>query len=226
MAEERGQQARGVRAEMLAGSRRAKDDEPVGEDIRTALGTWSLEDGQPVEYRKSLLDSDDEEEMRALPEEEQRLARRTKVLRRYVPTQAVVKRPAAVEESNVAMRTWLGVSEVAARAPDVWKGKWGHDRGKKATVVTSGSKKKGAKRPGQGTLAGWVVRTPKDGDGPQGKREEEARRDAVFPGGPGGEETESERDRRGAQATVEGAWVQEMWALCNGGTSQGTRRRC
>ena len=51
-----------------------------------------------------MLDSDDKEEMRALPEEEQRLARQTKVLRRYVPTQAVVKRPAAVEESNVAMR--------------------------------------------------------------------------------------------------------------------------
>ena len=43
----------------------------------------------------------------------------------------------------------------------------------------------------------------------QGKREVEDRRDAVFPGGRGGEETESERDKRGAQATqvsVEGAW--------------------
>ena len=161
MAEKRGQQARGVRAEMLAGLRRAKDNGPVGEDIRTALGTWPLEDDQPVEYRKRVLDSDDEEEMRALPEEEQRLARRTKVLRRYVPTQAVVKRPAAVEESNVAMRAWL-VSEGAARAPDEGKGKWGHDSGKRATAVTSGSKKNEAKRPGQGTLAGWVARTPKD----------------------------------------------------------------
>ena len=51
--------------------------------------------------RKRVLDSDDEEEIRALPEEEQGLARRTKVLRRYVPIQAVVKRPAAVEESNL-----------------------------------------------------------------------------------------------------------------------------
>ena len=74
MAEKRGQQARGVRAEMFAGSRRAKDDGPVGEDIRTALGTWPLEEGQPVDYRKRVLDSDDEEEMLALPEEEQRLA--------------------------------------------------------------------------------------------------------------------------------------------------------
>ena len=43
MAEKRGRQSRGVRAELLAGSRRAKDDGPVGKDIRTALGTWSLE---------------------------------------------------------------------------------------------------------------------------------------------------------------------------------------
>ena len=39
MAEKRGRQSRGVRAEMVAGSRRAKDDGPVGEGIRTALGT-------------------------------------------------------------------------------------------------------------------------------------------------------------------------------------------
>ena len=68
-----------------------------------------------MECRKRELDSDDEEELRAFPKEEQRLSRRTKVLRWYVPTQTVVKRPAAVEESNVAMRAWLGVSEGAAR---------------------------------------------------------------------------------------------------------------
>ena len=56
MAEKRGQQARGVRAELSAGSRRAKDDGPVGEDIRSALGTWPLEDGHPVEYRKRNRD--------------------------------------------------------------------------------------------------------------------------------------------------------------------------
>ena len=201
MAEKRGQQARGVWAETFAGSRRAKDDGPVGEDIRTALGTWPLEEGQPVDYRKRVLDSDDEEEMRVLPEEEQRLARRTKVLRRYVPTQAVVKRPAVVEESNVAMRAWLGVSEGAATAPEVGKSKRGLVRGKGAPEVTSGSKKKGVKRSGQGFLAGWVVRTPKDEVGAQGKREEWDPRDASSPGWPEGEEIRSERDRRGVQAT-------------------------
>ena len=143
MAEKRGQQARGVRAEKFAGSRRAKDDGPVGEDIRSALGTWPLEGGQPVEYRKRVLDSDEEKEIRALLEEEQGLARRTKVLRRYVPTQAVVKRPAVVEESNVAMRAWLGVDEGAAKAPDVRKSERGCIRGKGAPAVASGSKKKG-----------------------------------------------------------------------------------
>ena len=61
MAKKRGQQSRGARAEMAAGSRRAKDDIPVGEDIRTALGTWPMKNGQPVEYRKRVLDSDGEE---------------------------------------------------------------------------------------------------------------------------------------------------------------------
>ena len=58
----------------------------MGEDFRSALGTWPMENGQPVEYRKRMLDSDDDEEIRDLPEKEQRLARRTKVLRRYAPT--------------------------------------------------------------------------------------------------------------------------------------------
>ena len=64
---------------MVAGLRRAKDEDPVGEDIRSALGTWSMENGQPVEYRKRMLDSDDDEEIRDLPEKDQRLARRTKI---------------------------------------------------------------------------------------------------------------------------------------------------
>ena len=98
--------------------------------------------------------------MRELPEEEQQLARQTKMLKRYAPSQAVVKRLAVVEESNVAMRAWLGV----AKAPGI-KGRRDPDRGKKAAAVTSGTKRKGAKRPGQGTLASWVVRTPKDDDG-------------------------------------------------------------
>ena len=148
MAEKRGQQARGIRAEKFAGSRRAKDDGPVGEDIRSALGTWPLEEGQPVEYRKRVLDSDDDEEIRALPEEEQGLARRTKVLRRYVPTQVVVKRPAVVEESNVAMRAWLGVGEGAAAVSAVGKGKRSLVRGKGAPAVASGSAKKGGKADG------------------------------------------------------------------------------
>ena len=204
MAEKRGQQARGVRAEMLAGSRRAKDDGPVGEDIRTALGTWPLEEGiQPVEYRKRVLDSDDDEEIRALPEEEQGIARPTKVLRRYVPIQAVVKRPAAAEESNVAIRAWLGAIEGAAKAPDVGKSKRGCVRGKGAPAVAKGSKKKWVKRSGQGSLAGWVVRTPKDGVGAQGKREEGDLRDAHSPGVLEGGERGSEREQRGAQATQE-----------------------
>ena len=135
----------------------------MGEDIRTALGTWPIENEQPVKYRKRVLDSDDEEEMRELPEEEQRLARLTKVLRRYVPSQAVVKRSAVVEESNVAMRAWLGVNEGVAKAPGV-KGRRGPDRGKRTIAVTSGTKRKEAKRSGLGTLVGWVVKAPKDGD--------------------------------------------------------------
>ena len=79
MAEKRGRQSRGVRAEMVAGLRRAKDEDPVGEDIRSAHGTWPMENGQPVEYRKRMLDSDDDEEIRDLPEKDQRLARRTKI---------------------------------------------------------------------------------------------------------------------------------------------------
>ena len=49
MAEKRGRQSRDALAEMIAGSRRAKDDGLVGEVIRAALGTWPLEDDQPVE---------------------------------------------------------------------------------------------------------------------------------------------------------------------------------
>ena len=71
---------KGVRAEVVAGTRRVKDDGPAGEDIRSALGTWLMENGQPAEYRKRVLDSDNDEEIRDLPEEEQRLVRRTKVL--------------------------------------------------------------------------------------------------------------------------------------------------
>lgn len=55
-----------------------------------------------------MLDSDDEEELRALPEEEQRLTRRTKAPRRYAPSQTVVKGPSVVEESNVAMLRMVG----------------------------------------------------------------------------------------------------------------------
>lgn len=84
---------------MVEDSRRAKDDGLMGEDIRSALGIWPTENGQPVEYRKRVLDSDDEKE---LPEEEQRLARCTKALRRYAPSQTVAKRPSVVEESNAA----------------------------------------------------------------------------------------------------------------------------
>ena len=202
MAEKRGQQARGVRAEMFAGSRRAKDDDPVGEDIRSALGTWPLEEGQPVEYRKRVLDSDDVEEIRALPEEEQGLARRTKVLRRYVPIQAVVKRPVAVEESNVAIRAWLGAGEGAAKASNVGKSKRGCVRGKGAAAVTRVPKKKGVKQSGQGSLAGWVVRTPKEGVGVLGKREEGDLLDAPSPGVPEGEERDSDREQRGVYSTL------------------------
>ena len=52
--------------------------------------------------------SDDDEEMRDLLEEEQSLAQRSKVLRRYVPSQPVAKQH-VVEESNVAICAWLGV---------------------------------------------------------------------------------------------------------------------
>ena len=41
------------------------------------------------------------------------------MLRWYAPSQAVVKRPAVVEESNVAMRAWLGVHEGVAKAPGI-----------------------------------------------------------------------------------------------------------
>ena len=74
----------------------------MGEDIRSALGIWPTENGQPVECRRRVLDSDDEKEMRDLQEEEQRLARRSKVLRRHVPLQPGAKRP-VVEESNAAI---------------------------------------------------------------------------------------------------------------------------
>ena len=43
MAGKRGRQSRGVRVELVAGSRRAKDDGPVDEDIRSALGNWPME---------------------------------------------------------------------------------------------------------------------------------------------------------------------------------------
>ena len=95
-----------------------------------------------MEYRKRVLDSNDEE-IRALPQEEQGLTRRTKVLRRHVPTQAVVKRPVVVEESNVAMRAWLGVSEGTAKAPDVGKGKRGLARGKVRQRSQEGQRKRG-----------------------------------------------------------------------------------
>ena len=131
MADKRGRLSRGLREEMVAGSRRAKEYGPVGEDIRTALGTWPLENGQPVEYRKRVLDSDEEEQMRDHPEEEQRLSRRAKVLKRYVPSQAVAKRPAVVEESNMAIRAWLGVNEGVERAPGTAKSKRGLDRDKR-----------------------------------------------------------------------------------------------
>ena len=98
-----------------------------------------------------------------------------------------------VEESNVAMRAWLGVNEGVA------KGRRGSDRGKRVTAVTSGTKLKGAKGSGQGTLAGWVVRAPKDGDGVQGKHAERGHWDAeLTPGGSGGE---AERDRLEDQAS-------------------------
>ena len=154
-----------------------------------------------MEYRKRVLDSGDEEEIRALPEEDQGLARRTKVLRRYGPIQAVVKRPAAVEESNVAIRAWLGAGEGAAKATDVGKSKRGCVKGKGALAAASGSKKKGVKRSGQGSLAGWVVRTPKVGVDAQGKRGEGDLRDAHSPDVLEGEEKGSEREQRGDQAT-------------------------
>ena len=122
------------------------------------------------------------------------------MLRRYVPTQAVVKRP-VVEESNVAMRAWLGVGEGAATAPDVGKVKRGLAKGKGAAAVPSGSKKKGVKRSGQGSLAGWVIRTPKDGYGGQGKREEGELRDASSPDVLEGEELGLEREQQGVQVT-------------------------
>ena len=124
-------------------------------------------------------------------------------MRRYVPIQAVVKRPAAVEESNVAIRAWLGAGEGAAKAPNVGKSKRGCARGKGATAVASGSKKKGVKQSGQGSLVGWVVRTPKDGVGAKGKREEGDLRGAPSPGVLEGEERGSEREQRGVQATLE-----------------------
>ena len=70
ISEKRGRQARSVRAEVVAGSRRVKDDGPVGKDIRSALGIWPTENGQLVEYRKQMLDSDEKEEIRHVPEEE------------------------------------------------------------------------------------------------------------------------------------------------------------
>ena len=93
-----------------------------------------MESGQPVEYRKRVLDSDDEEEIRDLPEEEQRLARRTKVQRWYVPSQTVVKRPVTLEESNVAMCAWLGVHAGVAKVTGV-KGRRDADSGKGTAAV-------------------------------------------------------------------------------------------
>ena len=55
-----------------------------------------------------MLDSDDEEEMRDLPEEEERLTRSSKVLRRYVLSHPVVIRPVVVER-DVIISARLGV---------------------------------------------------------------------------------------------------------------------
>ena len=70
------------------------------------------------------------------------------MLRRHVPSQTVVKRSAKIEESNEAMCTRLGMHVGVAKVPGV-KGRRDPDRGKRAAVVTSGTKRKGAKRTGQ-----------------------------------------------------------------------------
>ena len=61
-----------------------------------------------MEYRKRVLDSDDQEEMRDLPEEEQRLTRGSEVFRRYIPSQPVVIRH-VVKERDVIICARLGV---------------------------------------------------------------------------------------------------------------------
>ena len=55
-----------------------------------------------MEYRKWELDSDDEDEMRDL-QEERSLARRAKVLRQYIPSQPVVKRPVVEQRGNLCL---------------------------------------------------------------------------------------------------------------------------
>lgn len=40
----------------------------MGKNIRSSLGIWPTETGQPLECRKRVLNSDEEEEIRNLPE--------------------------------------------------------------------------------------------------------------------------------------------------------------
>ena len=65
------------------------------------------------------------------------------MLRRYVPSQAVVKRPAVVEESNVALRAWLGVRAGVSRATGTIRSGQEPVSGKWAAAVTSGTRERG-----------------------------------------------------------------------------------
>ena len=59
----------------------------------------------------------------------------------------------------MAIFAWLGVHAGVAKVICV-KGGQEPVGGKRAVAVTSGTKGKGSKRTGQGTLAGWVAKTP------------------------------------------------------------------
>ena len=100
MAQKRGRQSKGVQAEVVVGSRRFKEVGPVGEDIRSALGIWPTDKGQPAECRNRIPDST--RKRCVIFQRRSGEVRRSKVLRRYVPPQPVTKRPVA-EESGEAM---------------------------------------------------------------------------------------------------------------------------
>ena len=81
------------------------------------------------------------------------------------------------------------------------------DSGKGRVAVTSGRKRKGPKRPCQENLAGWVVRTPKDGVGDSERYSERGQRDdELTTGSSEGEDAKIEQGSLGARTSLVEAW--------------------